>query len=90
MEKDGFARVMILGGQMVEEIVEQQRSDSLAPEGTRDAQAEDVGDRRRERVRGRQDVLILLVAPHASLDLRHDETHDFTLGARDWGGSGYL
>ena len=51
MEKDGFAGVMILGGQMVEEIVEQKRSHSLAPEGTRHAQAEDEDENEELRMR---------------------------------------
>lgn len=50
VQKDGFARVMILGRQVIEEIIEKQRSDSLAPEGAKDAEAENVGDGRGERV----------------------------------------
>jgi len=61
---------------VVEEIVEKQRSDSLASEGAEDAEAEDIGDRGGQRVGRRKNVLILPVATHSGLDLGHDKTHD--------------
>ena len=79
MEKDGFARVMILGGEMGKEIIEEQRTDPLTTEITSDAETEDVGDGSRERVGGRQNVLIFFVASNSSFDFGHDEPHDFAL-----------
>ena len=78
---------------MVEEIVEKQRSDSLASEGAEDAEAEDIGDRGGQRVGRRKNVLILLVATHSGLDLGHDKTHDPSLrveGVEKGGGSDRL
>jgi len=51
----------------------------LTTEITSDAETEDIGDGSGKRVRGRENVLIFLVASYASFDFRHDESYDFAL-----------